>query len=395
MVDWKILANKVLQILKQVHDLRKPKVVPSEGAVSKVVEEVFWASLDKYEGVPLRARMYFAPDVGEHSSIVRLASPQVFNRHALRLLAPAHTENAGLLVHEREGQLVIDSIMAVTPSARGGFPQWLCVQCREPGVVRVSIGDEQILEFNRGEIKQIGGYAFDRLTASCMLAMACKSTRSDVLPIQVPQMLLDIAIAIERQGSGGAIWILPKGGEMNEDLSGLGVRLKWNPASWEPFRERWEARTKNIELLNTKGSIDPKYLDWAQHVGQEWDIARMQAVARTIAGLSRVDGAIVMNCTPDVLAFGVIRNGFSSPCKSVLEPTDPRKPLDGGTRVNPDTFGGSRHRSAIDFCSSMAPAAAIVASHDGGLTVFAAPEREKVFGTRVSVFESDSSISTE
>jgi hypothetical protein len=97
-----------------------------------------------------------------------------------------------------------------------------------------------------------------------------------------------------------------------------------------------------------------------------------------------------MNGSPEVLAFGVICNTFT-PAAEVLRATDLSTPTTGEV-VDPSVFGGSRHRSAIDFCSTYSPAGALVASHDGGLTVFASLKGGSVIGSQVSLIASDAEV---
>ena len=101
-----------------------------------------------------------------------------------------------------------------------------------------------------------------------------------------------------------------------------------------------------------------------------------------------VDGAIVINGSPQVLAFGVICNKFDKSASRVLQFTDPKN-LAIYKEVDASDFGGSRHRSAIAFCRNQSPACAVVASHDGGITIFTSGEHARVFGSRVSVISAN------
>ena len=96
-----------------------------------------------------------------------------------------------------------------------------------------------------------------------------------------------------------------------------------------------------------------------------------------------------MDGLPQLLEFGVIYNKFSRPATSVLRTIHPSRPLEGAV-VDAAEFGGSRHRSAIDFCSSNHPAGSLVASHDGGLTAFASLKPGIVIGNRISLIPSHS-----
>jgi len=191
--------------------------------------------------------------------------------------------------------------------------------------------------------------SLDRIAAEVLL-MSAKlfPNEPNGLKWHIASMLLDVGQAIDRHGTGGAVWILPSGTFMDGDLSDLGYNVEVGPMFWEPFREMWEMRTSTITI----------------------------------------DGAIVVNGAPQLLAFGVICNRFSIRSNEVFRLNDPSD-LSKGERVDVSEFGGSRHRSAIDFCANHSPAGAVVASHDGGVTVFASKDTGVVFGSRVSPIASD------
>lgn len=134
MINTKSIAQKVLNIVGQMHGSRRPRVVPTEDALSSVLEEVFWSSVDRYEGNPLRVRIYFAPQQAlSHESIVQLGAPLPFSRDTIRKLSPAHPPDGALLVVEDStAGLQIVALLGSSPFARGGSPAWLCIECRGP-----------------------------------------------------------------------------------------------------------------------------------------------------------------------------------------------------------------------------------------------------------------------
>src|SRR5262245_55983507 len=68
MMDAASIAKTALIIIRQMHELRRPKFLPSEGELCRMVKDVFWASLDKYEGIPLEVRLFYAPVIpGPHT----------------------------------------------------------------------------------------------------------------------------------------------------------------------------------------------------------------------------------------------------------------------------------------------------------------------------------------
>jgi len=392
MIDSSHIAREVLNIIARMHELRQPSFIPSEAALSCVIEQVFWASMDQYEGTPLRTRLFFAPTI-PGDGIIRLSQPYPLSRDAIRSLSPAHSNDGALLVEaDLEGGLLIHAVLCSLSSVREAFPHWLSVVSRGPGCVTVCISSEPIYEFTRGTSKLLAGMSLDR-TAAEVLLMSAKlfPNEPNGLKWHIASMLLDVGQAIDRHGTGGAVWILPSGTFMDGDLSDLGYNVEVGPMFWEPFREMWEMRTSTITLLNSAGvSLDEWLLkhQWLQDATQEWDSLRKDAVTRTLASLTKIDGAIVVNGAPQLLAFGVICNRFSIRSNEVFRLNDPSD-LSKGERVDVSEFGGSRHRSAIDFCANHSPAGAVVASHDGGVTVFASKDTGVVFGSRVSPIASD------
>lgn len=392
MINATDIAQKVFDIIEQMHEMRRPAIVPSKTAFCHVIEEMFWSSVDRYEGNLLRTRIFFAPQAALiGAGIVQLVSPIPVFRGTIRQLSPTQDRDGALLVVENMNNgLHIKAIMGSTPFRHGVYRNnWLGVESRGPGSLRIRCGWQIILDFSRGTLKQLGGMSLDRTAAACILMSASLfPTEPAGLNLHISSMLLDIGSAIEQHGKGGALWLLPPGASMGGELEGLGHRVELDASWWEPFREMLEMRTSVIRLLNPGCDKGHEFL---QEAAQQFDFRRQDAVTRSLSSLTKIDGAIVMNGSPQVLAFGVICNKFSFPARKVQRSTDPSHPLVGEVEAA-SAFGGSRHRSAIDFCSSYSPAGAVVASEDGGLTVFASTEKGYVIGSRVSMINSDPDV---
>lgn len=388
MIDAKDAASKVLQIITQMHDLERPRVIPAEDALRHVFEQVFWSSVNQYEGMALRARVFFAPRAALTSShgIIPFDTGHALSQESIRRFSPAHSGDGGLLlVEDPVTGIGIEGILGSSPFKRGASPWWLCVEARGPGMVRVGVGQRPLLEFARGAVKQLGGMSFDRTMAEILLMGAALSpTEPAGQDWHIAAALVDIAFEIEATGAGGAIWILPSSRSSPSEVEGLGQKIFMDESWWEPYKEVWENRTSTIRLLNPGCDQGHSFL---QTAAQEWDGARKGSLTRSIASLAGTDGAILMDGSPRVLEFGVICNKFSQPATRVLRTIHPSRPLEG-VDVNAVEFGGSRHRSAIDFCSSNHPAGSLVASHDGGITVFASLAHGKVIGNQVSLIPS-------
>lgn len=384
------LAKRALSIISQMHELRRPYVIPDEQSLSRVIENVFWSSLDRYERIPLKARIFFAPIAALTGAeyIIRLANPVPVSKESIRNLAPAHPPDGGLLaMRDSVGTLRFEAILGSYPFAGGrAQPSWLCVESKDVGSFRISHRSEPILEFTRGYVKQLGGMSLDRTTAEALIMGAMSpTTRASDRAWPIAQMLMDIGEAIDSLGHGGALWIVPSDTPVPADLRDLGQRIEMGSSWWTAYEQLWDLRTLSTRVASSLTVPDMEL----QYAAQEWDLARREALTRSVANLSAVDGAILVTTSPSVVAFNVI--GHFVNAKRVLRPTDPSD-LSKREEVPPSDFGGSRHRSAINFCASHSPASAIVASHDGGITVFASTEEGVVTGTRVSMIRSDAEV---
>ncbi|WP_166395090.1 diadenylate cyclase [Rubrobacter marinus] len=87
-------------------------------------------------------------------------------------------------------------------------------------------------------------------------------------------------------------------------------------------------------------------------------------MAHLIAGLSAVDGAVVMTKRFEILGFGAEISGALPPARTVARALDPE-----GERVRRESTDGvgTRHRSAYRLCGALPGSVAVVVSQDGGV----------------------------
>jgi hypothetical protein len=129
-------------------------------------------------------------------------------------------------------------------------------------------------------------------------------------------------------------------------------------------------------------ALSPPFSDLARLSHDEPDKARLTIDA--IAGLTAVDGAVVVTDQYEVLGFGakiMRRKGYVQVDQIRLT-----EPVEGvlGTLVHPEQLGGTRHLSAAQFVQDQRDALALVASQDQRFTIFEwSPREEIVHGHRV------------
>jgi hypothetical protein len=137
-------------------------------------------------------------------------------------------------------------------------------------------------------------------------------------------------------------------------------------------------------------SMAPSYAGLVNLLGRDmteenhlWEAALRKAVD-TVAGLTAVDGATVINDSYEALAFGVkIRRAGGNPPVEQMVITEPIVG-DAAEVVHPAQHGGTRHLSAAQFVYDQRDALALVASQDGRFTIFAwSPCEQMVHAHRV------------
>jgi hypothetical protein len=125
-------------------------------------------------------------------------------------------------------------------------------------------------------------------------------------------------------------------------------------------------------------AVTPPFSELAKLMRQEINEANENlvdaAVRRavdTVAGLTAVDGATVINDQYEVLAFGakIRRPEGSAPVEQMVT-TEPVVG-DQAIVIHPAQTGGTRHLSAAQFIQDQRDSLALVASQDGRFTVFA------------------------
>lgn len=163
-------------------------------------------------------------------------------------------------------------------------------------------------------------------------------------------VLVQLAASMRAHAHGGSLLVVPTG------------------------KETWRDSIVQPVLY----SVAPAFSALAELVGRDetarsenaWESSVRKAVD-TVAGLTAVDGATVINDRYEVLAFGVkIRRPTE---RLPVEQMVLTEPVVGNQAivVPPVQHGGTRHLSAAQFVHDQQDALALVASQDGRFTVFA------------------------
>lgn len=339
---------------------------PLEASVIEtLIDAAFWASLRREEGVtPKISLAYVAP---EHTGEPLLfGHPLTPSASSLAKLAPA-VERPGIHL----GVWPIDGELCVWGTTQHLPPNCFVIEVVASGLLVVKQRSAQMGKFVNVAVLEGDEVKFvDERTArepgcpGVLQSLLGFGPSGPIAGAEGVNVLVQIAASMRSHGRGGALLVTPSGSDewLLSVVSPMAYAL--NP----PFTALSALIRKHGRTVTEPGGIDDD----------------MRHAVEGVAGLTAVDGAMVINDAYDVLAFGVKitrRKGSAS-----VERITVTEPIEGSahTVVAPGQFGGTRHLSAAQFVHDQRDAIALVASQDGRFTIFKwSPAEDMVHAHRV------------
>lgn len=162
-------------------------------------------------------------------------------------------------------------------------------------------------------------------------------------------VLVQLAVSMRAHGRGGLLLVVPAANE------------SWRESIVAPIPYAVSPPFSQLAHLSREVPAEGGQLAWQESVSR---------IVDTLAGLTAVDGAVVMTDQHELLGFGAKitrRKG-----RSRVERVTVTEPIEGGAAVlaHPEELGGTRHQSAAQFVHDQRDAVALVASQDGRFTIF-------------------------
>jgi hypothetical protein len=317
--------------------------LPDTTTIQAIVDAAFWASLRREEGfIPKISLAFLSPQ--QTKSALLFERPLSLDPGVLTKVAPA-VERPGIHLgvwHGEQGLAVWGATRAV-PS--------LCfvVEVAAPGliVIKHHSGETKgkfvnvaVLEGDQVKIVDERAGAVPDCPALLTALLGSESPSAWVHSVNV---LVQLAVSMRAHGRGGLLLVVPT-----------------SDGAWR------ESIVSPIPY-----AMSPPYSDLAELARTASDDARrLTRTVDAVAGLSAVDGAVVLTKQYEVLGFGAKitrRRGHA-----LVEQVMVTEPIEGGeaTLVHPEKLGGTRHLSAAQFVQDQQDCAALVASQDGRFTVF-------------------------
>jgi len=324
--------------------------LPQLEEVAQLIEATFWASLQREEGfVPKISLAFLAPEHSEQPLF--LERPLPLEPRALTRIAPA-VERRGIHL----GVAPTPAGMMVWGTTRH-IPKYCCViEVAEPGllVVKHHRGDEGGKFVN---VVVLRGDQVKVVDESASSLPDCPSLVSSLLGFDSPaswttsvNVLVQLSTSMRAHGRGGLMLVVPA------------RAATWQESILQPITYSVTPSFRELAELTRALPTDSALSGWQEDLNKAIDM---------IAGLTAVDGAVVLNSDFELLAFGakIARRRGSMPVERIAV----TEPVQGGQAaiVTPDELGGTRHLSAAQFVHDQRNATALVASQDGRFTVFA------------------------
>jgi hypothetical protein len=323
--------------------------LPDAAAIEALINAAFWASLRREEGyMPRISLAFLAPE--ESANPLILERPLPLASPALTKIAPA-VERPGIHL----GVWPNHNGLSVWGATRSIPPFCFVLEVAAPGllVVKHHSGDEagkfvNVAVLEGDQIKIVD----DRVsTGPDCPALLTSLLGGETLTAsgRSVQVLVQLAVSMRQHGRGGLLLIVP----IEND--------SWRESIVQPIPYGVAPTFSALAKLALKAAGGSDL--------QPWQDALAHAV-EAVAGLTAVDGALLLNERFEVLGFGAKiarRKG-----RTQIEHVRVSEPVEGGSSslIHAEELGGTRHLSAAQFVHDQRDAIALVASQDGRFTIF-------------------------
>lgn len=300
--------------------------LPDIPTIQALVDAAFWASLRKEEGFVPRISLALLPPTATKTALL-FERPLALEPGVLTRVSPA-VERPGIHL----GVWHTSEAIQVWGATRKIPSLCLVVEVAAPGVIVIKHHSRD----TAGKYVNVAVLEGDQVKVIDPQASPLSAKHSGSL-------LIRLAVSMRAHGRGGSLLVVPASADNWRESIVSPVPYAVSP----PFSDLAElARTSDDESTRLTKTVD------------------------AVAGLTAVDGAVVLTDQYDVLAFGAkITRRKGHP---LVEQVMVTEPVEGGepVLVQPDKLGGTRHLSAAQFVHDQQDSIALVASQDGRFTKF-------------------------
>jgi hypothetical protein len=386
-------------------------VLPDQGTLETLISVCYQAGLLHEEERTVTFRMILCdPDLlplregppgGTHR--LEFPVPRPFNIQEIRRLSPAadyYRSLIGVCFDEEEGLRVWGLVHTGPRWLRGGqggrdvpppLPPALILRVHGPGRIAVDVGLEALCKLEEGRLSDTSMDVFDsrwlpdtfapvRGELAKIHAGLREQARkkgeiwarldNDITRVIGQHTIKRIISAVRDSHHGGTLIIVPPS-LAHDILEDRYVSLKYKFVDAEPRRR---FRTLIVDVMN---ALARSYAGTPARDPVGWDDYESSSdreltgldeaifeVAHLIAGLTAVDGAVVMTQRFELLGFGGEISGRLPAVEKVARALD----VEADAVVEESVGGvGTRHRSAYRLCNELRDVITVVISQDGNV----------------------------
>lgn len=323
--------------------------VPDTTTIERLIDAAFWASLRREEGyMPKISLAFLSPEQAE--TPLTFEQPLAVDPDTLTRVAPA-VERSGIHL----GVWGEGNRFGVWGTTRAIPTLCFVLEVAAPGllVIKHHTGEDvgkfvnvAVLEGDQVKIVDEHGSNVARYPAVLTFPRILGSPTATVHSVNI---LIQLAASMRAHRRGGSLLVVPAGSESWRESIVWPMPYVVSP----PFSE--------LTSLSREIADDARRRTWQEALGRTVD---------AIAGLTAVDGAVILTDQHELLGFGAKiarRRG-----RAQVEQVTVTEPIDGGAAalVHPEQLGGTRHLSAAQFVQDQRDAVALIASQDGRFTIF-------------------------
>jgi hypothetical protein len=322
--------------------------MPDAETIEAIIDAVFWASLRREEGYAPRISLAFlAPEEAEHP--LRFGRPLPLSPTALTRVAPA-VERPGIHLgvwRDQGDDLCLWGTTNTIPTP------CFVVEVSAPGllVVKHQSGAESgkfvnVVVLEGDQIKMVDQTVSRLPDCPTLLTSLLGFDPSDPSDHSA-NVLVELAVSMREHGRGGLLLVVPE------------ATGSWRESIVQPMPYAVSPPFSDLAHLSRQTPNGKERRVWRDALSQTID---------AIAGLTAVDGAVVLTEQYDLLGFGakIARKKGSPQVEQVIV----TEPIEGGVamHVHPEELGGTRHLSAAQFAQDQRDSIVLVASQDGRFT---------------------------
>ncbi len=320
--------------------------LPEAETIEAVIDAAFWASLQREEGYTPRISLaLLSPE--EATNPLLLERPLPLTPAALTRVGPA-VERPGihLGVWRERNELYAWGTTRTIPR--------LCfvLEVGAPGLLVVKHhGGDEMGKFANVAVLQ--GHQIKMVDERASNVPNCPALVTSLLGFDSPSswghsILVQLAVSMRAHGRGGCVLVVPSGLEA------------WRESIVQPIPYAASPAFSLLARLSQDNPDRKRQRVWQEELGRAID---------WVAGLTAVDGAVILTDTYEMLGFGAKiarRRGWEQVNQITMT-----EPIQGvvSAIVHPEQIGGTRHLSAAQFVHDQRDSAALVASQDGRFTI--------------------------